>query len=127
METPTLSTNCAHRSLGRFALLFVSLVFAGFGLLSKAQAVSPPPDGGYPGGNTAEGTNALLNLAGGTNNTAVGFTALLSDTTGGGNTAVGANALFSNTIGSNNTAYGQGALHNSTSGSSSTATGFQAL
>ena len=34
--------------------------FACLGLLPKAQAVSPPPDGGYPGGNTAEGQNALL-------------------------------------------------------------------
>ena len=33
-----------------------------FGLLPKAQAVNPPPDGGYPGGNTAEGQNALFSL-----------------------------------------------------------------
>ena len=26
-----------------------------FGLLPTTQAVSPAPDGGYPGGNTAEG------------------------------------------------------------------------
>ena len=29
------------------------------GILPVAQAVVPPPDGGYPGFNTAEGTNAL--------------------------------------------------------------------
>jgi hypothetical protein len=28
----------------------------------KVQAVLPQPDGGYPGGNTAEGQNALFNL-----------------------------------------------------------------
>ena len=28
-------------------------------LLPGARAVSPAPDGGYPGGNTAEGQNAL--------------------------------------------------------------------
>jgi hypothetical protein len=35
-----------------------SLVCVGF--LSKAEAVSPPPDGGYTGANTAEGQSALL-------------------------------------------------------------------
>ena len=29
-------------------------------LLPAAFAVDPPPDGGYPNGNTAEGTNALF-------------------------------------------------------------------
>jgi hypothetical protein len=38
-----------------------------------AQAVSPAPDGGYPGGNTAEGQNALLSPTTGQYNTAVGF------------------------------------------------------
>ena len=32
-----------------------------FGLLPNAQAVSPPPDGGYPGFTTAEGQHALKN------------------------------------------------------------------
>ena len=40
--------------------LLVAGVLACFGLLSKAAAVVPAPDGGYPGGNTAEGQNALL-------------------------------------------------------------------
>ena len=31
-----------------------------FALFQTAHAVSPPPDGGYPGGNTAEGQDALL-------------------------------------------------------------------
>ena len=43
----------------------------------KLQAVIPPPDGGYPGGNTAEGQNALLSLSSGGYNTAVGFVSLL--------------------------------------------------
>jgi Chaperone of endosialidase len=106
-------------------VFFVAL--ACFGLSPTSQAVSPPPGGGYPGGNTAEGTNALLNLTGGTNNTAVGLSALLGDTTGDSNTAVGANALFSNTTGRQNTADGRGALHNNTSGDSNTATSVQAL
>ena len=37
-----------------------------------ARAVNPPPDGGYPGGNTAEGQNALLSLNNDIYNTATG-------------------------------------------------------
>jgi len=44
--------------------------------LPTAQAVSPPPDGGYAGNNTAEGTNALFKLTTGTSNTATGAFAL---------------------------------------------------
>ena len=50
----------------RAALVFVILLLGCFGLLHKAQAVNPPPDGGYPGGNTAEGQSALLSLTTGT-------------------------------------------------------------
>ena len=44
---------------------------AWFGLSAKAHAVVPPPDGSYPGFNTAEGQNALFNLTTGSLNTAV--------------------------------------------------------
>jgi hypothetical protein len=67
-----------------------------FALSSTAQAVSPAPDGGYPGGNTAEGQNALLSLTTGTYNTAVGLFALGTNTESQFNTAVGAGALLSN-------------------------------
>jgi hypothetical protein len=39
--------------------------------LSKPEAVSPPPDGGFGGGNPAEGQNVLLSLTTGTYNTAL--------------------------------------------------------
>jgi hypothetical protein len=52
-----------------------------------ARAVIPAPDGGYPGGNTAEGQNALLSLSTGTYNTVVGLFSLLSNTEGNFNTA----------------------------------------
>ena len=80
-----------------------------------SQAVTPPPDGGYPGGNTAEGQNALLSLTGGTYNTAVGWFSLQSNLTGNLNTAIGAGTLLENTA-DNNTAAGAGALLNNTTG-----------
>jgi hypothetical protein len=62
-------------------------VLACFAFSPMARAVIPAPDGGYPGGNTAEGQNALLSLSTGTYNTAVGLFSLLSNTEGNFNTA----------------------------------------
>jgi hypothetical protein len=56
----------------------------------NAEAVIPPPDGGYAGFNTAEGQNALFNLTTGAANTAVGWFSLFSDTEASFNTATGA-------------------------------------
>jgi hypothetical protein len=107
-------------------VFLVALLLACFGLSHRAEAVNPPPDGGYPGGNTAEGQNALLSLSTGTFNTAVGFLSLRGNTTGQLNTAVGAGALFVNTISQQNTAIGAGALLNG-GGGFSTANGAFAL
>jgi len=74
------------------SLAFVFLSAAG----PKAQAVVPPPDGGYPGFNTAEGQKALSGLTTGIGNTAVGWFSLFSNTDGSLNTAVGAGALLFN-------------------------------
>jgi hypothetical protein len=87
----------------------------------------PAPDGGYPGGNTAEGTNALLSRTSGAYNTAVGLNALLKDTTGSKNTANGVNALRFNTTGSSNTAIGTNTLFVNSAGEKNTATGDSAL
>jgi hypothetical protein len=134
----------------RIQSIGIVLILVLLGLLPKAQAVVPAPDGGYSGGNTAEGTNALLSLTTGTYNTAVGLYSLLSDnagkfntgvgaatllanvgdpSTGHGvsNTATGAGALLSNTIGSYNTANGAFALFNNTTGDHNTAVGGGAL
>ena len=107
--------------------LFVAFALTSVALLPtpKAFGVSPPPDGGYSGQNTAEGTNALFNLTTGSSNTANGFQALFTNSSGSGNTATGYNALFSNN-GSSNTADGSGALHSNT-GSFNTAIGNDAL
>jgi hypothetical protein len=89
--------------------LLIHLLIACVGLSPMALAVVPPPDGGYAGGNTAEGQNALLSLTGGTYNTAVGLFSLRSNTEGNFNTANGAGTLLLNT-GDENTAFGAGAL-----------------
>src|SRR4029453_18974324 len=80
-------------------LIHILMGIVCIGLLPKAQAISPPPDGGYPGFNTAEGGNALKNLnsADGVGNTAVGWFSLFSDVEGGFNTAIGVGALVLNT------------------------------
>ena len=108
-------------------LVFISLVLMSLGFLPGVCAVTPAPDGGYPGFNTAEGDNALQSLTSGVSNTALGFDALFSNTTGNNNTATGIATLGSNTIGSNNTANGFGALLHNTTGVSNTALGFGAL
>jgi Chaperone of endosialidase len=97
-----------------------------FALPHRTQAVSPAPDGGYPGGNTAEGQSALLSLTSGTYNTALGLFSLESNTDASFNTAIGAGTLLANT-GDNNTATGAAALLSNTTGSFNTADGFFAL
>ncbi len=89
-------------------------------------AVTPAPDGGYPGGNTVEGSNALHGLTRGTYNTANGLNTLFTDTTGSFNTATGVQALYGNN-GSYNTATGANALYRNTIGNYNTANGAQAL
>src|SRR5436190_4317027 len=67
-----LGTHSSRRWSLRRALFSAPLVLICFALLQGAHAVSPAPDGGYPGGNTAEGNNALLGLTSGVWNTALG-------------------------------------------------------
>ena len=98
-----------------------------FGLSPKILAVVPAPDGGYPGNNTAEGTNAVFSLTSGIDNTALGFEALFRNTTGNFNTAEGFGALFNNTSGTQNTATGVNALISNTTGSFNTANGVNTL
>ena len=101
-------------------------VLACFALLPQLRAVTPTPDGCYPGYTTAEGCNALLNLTTGVGNTGVGWYALSATATGNANTAIGGGALALNT-GNNNTAVGTLALFLNTAGDSNTAVGTGAL
>lgn len=135
-DVMTITTASVRSFQTTFAFVFI-------GLLPIANAVTPPPNGGYPGYNTAGGDNALFNLTTGNANTAVGWFALylLDDgnyNTGLGagalalnvadsNTAVGALALWLNFRGTENTAVGTGVLLNNDSGSSNTAVGGQTL
>jgi len=128
--------------------LLIPLALAWFVLSPTARAVSPPPDGGYPGGNTAEGANALFSLTTGINNTANGFRALGSNTIANRNTGVGYKALSINNTNDNtavgwsalaastgtnsggeggNTAVGSTALANNTAGVGNTGIGWNAL
>jgi len=106
--------------------LLITLALVCLGISPGAPAVVPPPDGGYPGGNTAEGQAALLKLTNGTNNTALGFVSLRNNIIGSYNTGVGAGTLFANTA-DENTATGFAALLLNTTGSFNTANGALAL
>src|SRR6266516_6132896 len=108
------------------AVPLVILALGCFGFLPRTQAVVPAPDGGYPGGNTAEGQNALFSLTTGGYNTAVGFFSLRGNTTSSFNTALGAGTLAANT-GDQNTATGAAALFSNTTGTFNTANGALAL
>lgn len=126
-----------------WAFLLIATLLACFAFVPKARPVSPPPDGGYGGGNTAEGTDPLFNLTTGVWNSAIGFRALYNNTTGIRNTAVGykalytnnaqdnvaigPNALFKNTTGSRNIAIGSFALQDNITGSDNIAIGNRAL
>jgi hypothetical protein len=112
-----------------FHITFViTVLFECFALLPtpKAFGVVPAPDGGYPGGNTAEGQNALQSITTGGFNMAAGYFSLFANSTGSFNTAVGAGALDLNTA-SNNTATGAAALLLNTTGTNNTANGVDAL
>jgi len=113
------------------AIITLTLISAG--LLTRTEAVVPPPDGGYPGFNTAEGQSAFSALTTGIGNTAIGWRSLFSNTDGSFNTAVGAGTLVLNLgnqasgEGTQNTAVGTAALLSNTTGADNTATGSTAL
>ena len=115
----TLITKVSSLKVGLLAL-------SCFALCQMSEAVNPAPDGGYAGGNTAEGQNALFSLTIGGYNTAVGFFSLRTDTTGSFNTGIGAGALLANAA-DQNTATGAGALLSNTTGAFNTADGAFAL
>ncbi len=123
--TSLIRISTGRRSFRNHLILGIH-VLAASTLFSGADAVNPPPDGGYPNFTTAEGESALLGLTTGAGNTALGSFSLESLTTGSFNTAVGAATLLSNN-GDSNTAIGTAALLLNTDGDSNTAIGVDAL
>ena len=138
------------------SVFLIAFGLACFGLSPAARAVTPAPDGGYPGENTAEGIprfctwhrqhgrrlysnrfNAIgdkahrrCSCAKTTSelNTAVGYQALaLNLRHTGSNTAIGYQALLNNTTGNSNTAIGDSALRDNRTGVDNVAIGVLAL
>ena len=122
--TLPLTRSLIGRLFCRIGITIVALGF--FTVRPQAQALNPSPDGGYLGGNTAEGQSALSSLTTGGFNAAVGYFSLFSNFTGSFNTAVGAGALDLNAA-DDNTATGAAALLLNTIGADNTATGVDAL
>ena len=110
----------------RIQSIVIAIMFLLDALLPQVRAITPAPDGCYSNYTTAEGCNALGQLAGGIANSGLGWAALLSDTSGNYNTAVGTGALALNNADAN-TAVGVAALILNTSGAENTATGAAAL
>src|SRR5436190_5647106 len=92
MTTQSIITpsNCSSRRWRALAFLLITLLFVCFAALPKMHAVVPAPDGGYAGGNTAEGQSALFSLTSGGYNTAAGYYSLRTNAVGNFNTAIGA-------------------------------------
>jgi hypothetical protein len=124
-----LGKRTEHATLPTHWLLVISVMLVCFELLPTAlgELPPPPPEGGYPDGNTAVGTQALLDLTTGQDNTALGFRALTENTQGNLNTAVGFTALRNNRVGNRNTATGDAALIGNSAGNNNTANGYHAL
>src|SRR6266496_626001 len=131
-ENKNMTTLHLRKSISRSplppAFLLISLALVGLALLPTAQAISPPSDGDYStgdtaqalGDNTAIGADTLCNMMmlgntpygcqalegnTGTRNTAIGFKALEDSAMGNRNTAIGFIALYRST-GSDNIALG---------------------
>jgi hypothetical protein len=110
----------------RRGFLLIPLILVCFALSPQMQAVSPPPDGGYAGGTTAEGDSALLSLTSGIYNSGFGIFSLLVNTNASFNTGLGAGALLLNNA-NENTGVGAGALLTNSTGINNTACGTFAL
>jgi hypothetical protein len=121
----SVASGLISRSFLRRYFLLISIAW--LALSAETRAVTPAPDGGYAGNNTAEGTSALSSLTSGADNTANGFQALFHNTSGTYNSGEGFRALFSNTTGVLNTATGVQALANNTTANYNTADGVNAL
>jgi hypothetical protein len=110
----------------RRGFLLIPLILVCFAFAPQTRAVSPAPDGGYPGLNTAEGDQALQLLIGGFANTALGWRSNFSAIGASFNVGVGAGSLVLNG-GDANTALGTAALLLNGDGFQNTAVGAAAM
>ena len=126
---PIISLTHSINPSGRaFVAVAAALAILVTSPLNTVLAVDPPPDGGYPNNNTAEGNDALSNDAPGADNTAIGFNALKSVVSpGSANIGVGSYTLSGTTTGSANIAMGFQALTSTTTGGFNVAIGINAL
>jgi uncharacterized coiled-coil protein SlyX len=106
--------------------LLIPLILVCFAFAPQTRAVTPAPDGGYAGFNTAEGDQALQLLFGGFANTALGWRSNFSAIGASFNTGAGAGTLVLNTA-DINTAVGAAALLLNTGGGRNTAVGGAAM
>src|SRR5882757_3648855 len=106
--------------------LLIPLILVCFAFAPQTRAVSPAPDGGYPGFNTAEGDQALFLLFGGLGNTGLGWRSNFSAIGASFNTGVGAGSLVLNNADAN-TAVGTAALLLNVDGGRNTAVGAAAM
>ena len=106
--------------------LLIPLILVCFAFAPQTRALVPPPDGGYPGFNTAEGDKALNLLTTGAGNTGLGWRACFNNFGASFNTGVGAGALVLNRADAN-TAFGTASLLLNDQGSRNTAVGAAAM
>ena len=106
--------------------LLIPLILVCFAFAPQTRAVSPAPDGGYPGFNTAEGDQALFLLFGGLGNTGLGWRSEFSNIGASFNTGVGAGALVLNN-GDANTAVGTASILLNVDGTRNTGVGAATL
>jgi hypothetical protein len=100
-RTDVMQSSAPHKKATSLILIARALVCDGF--VRQIPAVVPPPDGGYPGFNTAEGQKALFSLTNGIGNVTVGGNAGGGMTSGNLNVCVGGGAgnsgfTFNNSI-----------------------------
>jgi uncharacterized coiled-coil protein SlyX len=109
--------------------LLIPLILVCFAFAPQTRALTPAPDGGYPGFTTAEGQQALNLATTGIANTAIGWRSLFSATSASFNVGVGAGTLvLTRGDGSDaNTAVGTAAILLNHTGTRNSACGAAAL
>src|SRR5882757_11458310 len=130
MKTKNMTPPHTKRSINwsplRLGFILIPLILVCFAFAPQTRAVSPAPDGGYPGFNTAEGDQALFLLFGGIGNTGLGWRSEFSNIGASFNVGVGAGSLVLNN-GDANTAVGTASILLNVDGTRNTGVGAATL